>query len=115
MVILLDPNDIETRKHVGYMSQAFSLYAELTVKQNLVLHARLFRLPEDQIPEKVEKSLHRFGLVKEIASLPESIPLGQRQRLSIAVAMIHSPKILILDRADIRCRPYRRVMLFGKS
>ncbi len=104
----LDPNDIETRKHVGYMSQAFSLYAELTVKQNLVLHARLFGLPEDQIPEKVEKSLHRFGLVKEIASLPESIPLGQRQRLSIAVAMIHSPKILILDEPTSGVDPIAR-------
>ena len=63
---ILDPNDLETRKRVGYMSQAFSLYTELTVKQNLILHAHLFNIPEEQIPEKVEKTIHRFGLEGEI-------------------------------------------------
>lgn len=104
----LDPNDIETRKHVGYMSQAFSLYTELTVKQNLILHARLFGIPEEQVPEKVEKMIHRFGLEQEIDSLPESIPMGQRQRLSLAVSLIHGPSILILDEPTSGVDPIAR-------
>lgn len=105
---ILDPSDIETRKHVGYMSQSFSLYTELTVKQNLVLHARLFGIPEEQIPEKVEQSIRRFGLEGEIDSLPESIPMGQRQRLSLGVAMIHNPAILILDEPTSGVDPIAR-------
>lgn len=105
---ILDSNDIETRKHVGYMSQSFSLYTELTVKQNLILHARLFGIPEEQIPEKVEKSIHRFGLENQVDSLPESIPFGERQRLSLAVSMIHGPEILILDEPTSGVDPIMR-------
>ena len=57
---ILNPNDIETRKHVGYMSQSFSLYTELTVKQNLILHARLFGIPEEKIPGKSAKKHSSF-------------------------------------------------------
>ncbi len=105
---ILNPNDIETRKHVGYMSQSFSLYSELTVKQNLILHARLFGIPEDKIPEKIQQSIHRFGLENELNSLPESIPFGQRQRLSLAVAMIHGPEVLILDEPTSGVDPIMR-------
>lgn len=105
---ILNPNDIETRKRVGYMSQAFSLYTELTVKQNLVLHAHLFNIPKEQIPEKVQKTISRFGLEGEINSLPESLPLGVRQRLSLAVAMIHTPEILILDEPTSGVDPIAR-------
>lgn len=104
----LDPNDIETRKHVGYMSQSFSLYTELTVKQNLHLHARLFEIPEEQIPEKVDNVIKRFGLAGDLDSLPESIPLGVRQRLSLAVSMIHGPEILILDEPTSGVDPIAR-------
>ena len=105
---ILNPNDLETRKRVGYMSQAFSLYTELTVKQNLVLHAHLFNIPKEQIQEKVQKSISRFGLEGEINSLPESLPLGVRQRLSLAVAMIHGPEILILDEPTSGVDPIAR-------
>lgn len=104
----LNPNDLETRKRVGYMSQAFSLYTELTVKQNLVLHAHLFNTPKEQIQEKVQKTISRFGLEGEINSLPESLPLGMRQRLSLAVAMIHGPEILILDEPTSGVDPIAR-------
>nr|WP_199484698.1 ribosome-associated ATPase/putative transporter RbbA [Legionella drancourtii] len=105
---VLDPNDIETRKRVGYMTQAFSLYSELTVKQNLLLHARLFGITKEQLNEKVDKIIHRFGLDEEINSLPESLPMGVRQRLSLAVAMIHSPEILILDEPTSGVDPIAR-------
>ena len=104
----VDPRDIDTRRRVGYMSQAFSLYGELTVRQNLVLHARLFQVPEAQIPARVDEMAARFGLDAVMASLPESLPLGMRQRLSLAVAMVHKPDLLILDEPTSGVDPVAR-------
>lgn len=104
----VDPRDIETRRRVGYMTQGFSLYSELTVRQNLVLHARLFSLPEERIQPRVTEMVQRFGLQDVLDSLPESLPLGQRQRLSLAVAMIHGPEILILDEPTSGVDPVAR-------
>ncbi|QDT53070.1 putative ABC transporter ATP-binding protein YbhF [Caulifigura coniformis] len=104
----VDANDIEVRRRVGYMSQAFSLYSELTVRQNLVLHARLFEVPEREIPPRVETLAGRFGLTEILDALPESLPLGQRQRLSLAVAMVHRPEMLILDEPTSGVDPVAR-------
>lgn len=93
----LDAGDMETRRRVGYMSQSFSLYGELTVRQNLVLHAQLFRLPAARAAARVEEMLDRFELSAVADSPPESLPLGIRQRLQLAVAVIHAPEVLILD------------------
>lgn len=93
----VDPRDIDTRRRVGYMSQSFSLYGELTVRQNLVLHARLFQVPEADIPARVDAMAARFSLGEALHSLPGNLPLGLRQRLSLAVAMVHKPELLILD------------------
>ena len=104
----VDPRDLDTRRRVGYMSQAFSLYAELSVRQNLVLHARLFHVAEAQIPARVAEMLERFGLGGVQDSLPEAIPLGMRQRLSLAVAMVHEPVLLILDEPTSGVDPIAR-------
>ncbi len=104
----VDPDDLETRRRVGYMSQAFSLYTELTVRQNLELHARLFRLEKDKIPGRVAEMVKSFDLGEYLESLPESLPMGVRQRLSLAVAMIHGPEMLILDEPTSGVDPVAR-------
>ena len=104
----VDPKDIDTRRRVGYMSQAFSLYGELTVRQNLVLHAQLFNVPDAEIPARVDEMVGRFSLHEALDSLPESLPLGVRQRLSLAVAMVHRPELLILDEPTSGVDPVAR-------
>jgi ribosome-dependent ATPase len=104
----VDPHDLATRRRVGYMSQSFSLYGELTVRQNLVLHARLFEVPRAEIPARVDEMVERFGLRSALDMLPEQLPLGLRQRLSLAVAMVHRPELLILDEPTSGVDPIAR-------
>jgi len=102
------PRDLESRRRVGYMSQGFSLYGELTVRQNLDLHARLFHLPPDRLSEHVTALLGRFELEDHADALAEALPVGIRQRLSLAVAMVHEPDILILDEPTSGVDPIAR-------
>lgn len=88
---------IAARRRVGYMSQAFSLYAELTVRQNLALHARLFRLSPEARRARVAELVAQFDLARHVDQRAEDLPLGIRQRLSLAVAVVHGPELLILD------------------
>ena len=105
---VVNASDMATRKRVGYMSQSFSLYAELSVRQNLVLHAQLFHVPATEIAGRVTAMAERFSLGDVMEQLPERLPLGIRQRLSLAVAVIHKPEILILDEPTSGVDPIAR-------
>jgi ribosome-dependent ATPase len=93
----IEAQNIETRLHVGYMSQSFSLYEELSVRANLELHARLYRIPAPEIAERTRNALEKFGLAAVSDTRPAALPLGIRQRLQLAAACLHRPEILILD------------------
>src|SRR3954447_11889522 len=104
----VDGGDVESRRHVGFMTQAFSLYTELTVRQNLMLHANLFDLPPAAGGRRVNELLDDFNLVSVADTLAESLPLGIRQRLSLAVAVLHEPEVLILDEPTSGVDPVAR-------
>lgn len=93
----VDATDIETRRRVGYMSQSFSLYGELTVLGNLLLHARLYRLAGPERDRRIAETLKRFELEALREAYPAALPLGVRQRLQLAAACLHGPEVLILD------------------
>jgi ribosome-dependent ATPase len=103
-----DPRDLATRKRVGYMTQGFSLWPELSVRQNLELHARLFGLPARRRVEAVAQAARRFELLEVMDQWPGRLPLGQRQRLSFAVATLHGPELLILDEPTSGVDPLAR-------
>ncbi|MCW5749976.1 MAG: ribosome-associated ATPase/putative transporter RbbA [Alphaproteobacteria bacterium] len=104
----LDPGDMATRQRVGFMTQAFSLYGELTVRQNLELHAHLFKLPAQTRAERIQGLLKRFDFADDADSRPESLPLGKKQRLQLAVAVLHQPEVLILDEPTSGVDPVAR-------
>src|SRR5262249_29495662 len=104
----VEAGSIAIRKRVGYMSQAFSLYGELTVRENLVLHARLYHLPQEKRGPRIDELVRRFSLGPYVDHNSESLPLGLRQRLSLAVAVLHEPEMLILDEPTSGVDPVAR-------
>lgn len=104
----VDANDLATRNRVGYMSQAFSLYGELSVRQNLDLHARIFALKPDRARTRIDELVERFGLRAHLNAPSESLPLGLKQRLSLAVAVLHEPDMLLLDEPTSGVDPVAR-------
>jgi ribosome-dependent ATPase len=104
----LDARDLNARYRVGYMSQSFSLYAELTVRQNLDLHGHLFHLSRRKAKARIAELVERFGLPSYLDHRAANLPLGIRQRLSLAVAIVHEPEMLILDEPTSGVDPLAR-------
>ena len=104
----VDANDLATRKRVGYMSQAFSLYGELTVRQNLDLHARIFDLPRDRASARIDRAGRSLRPALPPRRASEELPLGLKQRLSLAVAVLHEPDMLLLDEPTSGVDPVAR-------
>ena len=104
----VEAGSIEVRKTLGYMTQAFSLYEELTVKENLVLDARLYHIPAEKTKARIDELVEKFGLGPYLDALTKDLPLGLRQRLSLAVAVLHEPQMLILDEPTSGVDPVAR-------
>jgi ribosome-dependent ATPase len=104
----LEAGDVNSRYRVGYMAQSFSLYTELTVRQNLDLHAHLFHLPAEKAKTRIAELVEWFGLEEHLEQRALDLPLGIRQRLSLAVAIVHQPEMLILDEPTSGVDPLAR-------
>ncbi|THD71884.1 MAG: ABC transporter ATP-binding protein/permease [Bradyrhizobium sp.] len=104
----LDADDMSSRYRVGYMSQSFSLYTELTVRQNLDLHAHIFHLSAQKAAVRIAELIGTFDLENYLDQRTADLPLGIRQRLSLAIAIVHEPEILILDEPTSGVDPLAR-------
>lgn len=87
----------EIKKNIGYMSQKFSLYEDLTVLENIRFFGGIYGLTDQQIKTKSEELIERLGLQSEAKKLVGSLPLGWKQKLSFSVAVLHEPRIVFLD------------------
>jgi ribosome-dependent ATPase len=108
----VNASDMAMRYRVGYMSQGFSLYSELTVRQNLELHARLFQIKPADMQARIAEMARKCDIADVLDVMPDQLPLGVRQRLSLAVALIHAPEILILDEPTSGVDPIAREALW---
>ena len=108
----IDAGGMAVRMRVGYMSQAFSLYEELSVRQNLLLHAQLYQMPDAAGKQAVADALAQFDLAEVADTRPADLSLGMRQRLQLAAACLHKPEVLILDEPTSGVDPAARDMFW---
>ncbi len=93
--IFTNPEDI--KKNIGYMSQKFALYDDLTVKENITFFGGIYGLSKEQIKKKRNQLVEELGLKEIVNELVGSLPLGWKQKLAFSVALLHNPKIIFLD------------------
>ena len=85
------------KQHIGYMSQRFSLYEDLSVRENIEFYGGIYGLTFKEIRRKIPQLLHELGLLEVERQLVKSLPLGWKQRLAFSIALIHEPRIVFLD------------------
>ena len=95
--VSVNRNPDAVKRQIGYMSQRFSLYGDLTVGENLELYGGVYGLKKSDARERGDALLARLGLERVTDRLPTSLPLGFRQRLALGCAVLHRPRILFLD------------------
>lgn len=87
----------QIKKNIGYMSQKFSLYDDLTIKENIQLFGGIYGLKDDELKDQSNELTGKLNLKSHADKLVESLPLGWKQKLSFSIAVIHKPKIVFLD------------------
>lgn len=87
----------DVKRHIGYMSQKFSLYDDLTVEENLVLFGGIYGMPRKKVREKITELLKELGFETERKTMVKSLPLGWKQKLAFSLAIFHEPSIVFLD------------------
>lgn len=87
----------QVKRNIGYMSQKFSLYDDLTIKENLKLFGGIYGMPRNRITDKSSQLLHQLGLYEQRNNRVKSLPLGWKQKLAFSLAIFHEPRIVFLD------------------
>jgi ABC-2 type transport system ATP-binding protein len=85
------------KRNIGYMSQKFSLYEDLTVMENIRFYAGIYGMPDKDIKDKSEELVDQLGMRSEAKKLVSSLPLGWKQKLAFSVSVVHRPKVVFLD------------------
>jgi ABC-2 type transport system ATP-binding protein len=106
-------HDVATRaeavkRNIGYMSQRFSLYEDLTVAENIRLYGGIYDLSAREIRERTDRMLGRLGLAHAASTFVKAIPLGWRQKLAFSVALLHEPRVVFLDEPTSGVDPITR-------
>lgn len=87
----------QIKKHIGYMSQKFSLYEDLTIRENIRFYAGIYGLKDERIREKTDRLLQQLHMEGEEGTLVRALPLGWKQKLAFSIAIVHDPAIVFLD------------------
>lgn len=87
----------QVKRHIGYMSQKFALYDDLTVEENLVLFGGIYGMPRKKVRTKITELLNELGFANQRKTMVKSLPLGWKQKLAFSLAIFHDPSIVFLD------------------